>query len=101
MVVKNATINVVLIFIYVMTHKKGIGGGDIKLLSASGLLLGWQKNILAFFLASCGMILDQMILKNLGKTFAPAGSVPELEKSFGLDAAGVAAAVREAMNHGK
>ena len=43
----------------------------------------------------------QMILKNLGKTFAPAGSVAELEHSFGLDAAGVAAAVREAVKDGE
>jgi len=29
----------------------GIGGGDIKLLAASGLLLGFPKNLLAFILA--------------------------------------------------
>ncbi|HPE15855.1 MAG TPA: prepilin peptidase, partial [Oscillospiraceae bacterium] len=29
----------------------GIGGGDIKLLAASGLLLGWKLTVPAFFLA--------------------------------------------------
>jgi hypothetical protein len=42
-----------------------------------------------------------MVLKNLEKTFAPAGSVAELEHSFGLDADGVVAAVREAVKDGK
>ena len=44
---------------------------------------------------------EKLILKNLGKTYAPEGSVSQLEYSRGLDAAGVAAAVREAMNDGK
>ena len=55
----------------------------------------------AAVLAEHGVAPKNLILKNLGKTFAPEGSVAELEHSFGLDAAGVAAAVREAMRHGK
>lgn len=31
--------------------KGGIGGGDIKLMAASGLLLGFPRNLLAFILA--------------------------------------------------
>ena len=41
------------VFLYVLfwlTKGQGIGGGDIKLMAASGLLLGWQCNILAFLL---------------------------------------------------
>ena len=53
------------------------------------------QRILAI-LAECGQAPNQVILKNLGKTFAPEGSVAELMHSFGLDADGVAAAVREA-----
>ena len=49
-------------------------------------------------LAEAGCVPPQVILKNMGKTFAPEGSVPELYHSFGLDAAGVAEAVREAMH---
>ena len=51
-------------------------------------------------LAEAGRLPSQVILKNMGKTFASEGSVPELYHSFGLDAAGVAEAVREAMRHG-
>ena len=56
---------------------------------------------LAAILAEHGMAPEKLILKNLGKTYAPEGSVSPLEYSRGLDAAGVAAAVREAMNDGK
>ena len=50
----------------------------------------------AAILAKAGKAPRQLILKNLGKTFAPEGSVPQLEERLGLDAAGLAAAVREA-----
>ena len=56
---------------------------------------------LAAILAEHGMAPEKLILKNLGKTYAPEGSVSQLEYSRGLDAAGVEAAVREAMNDGK
>lgn len=36
--------------LYLLTKGRGIGGGDIKLMAASGLLLGWQCNLLAFLL---------------------------------------------------
>ncbi len=39
-----------LYLIYLVTKGKGIGGGDIKLMAAAGLLLGWKLIILAFFL---------------------------------------------------
>ena len=54
----------------------------------------------AAILAEHGQAPEKLILKNLGKTFAPEGSVSQLEHSFGLDAAAVAEAVREAA-HGK
>lgn len=44
------SVSVVLYIIYMLTKGRGIGGGDIKLMAASGLLLGWQCNILAFLL---------------------------------------------------
>lgn len=43
-------VSVVLYVLYLLTKGRGIGGGDIKLMAASGLLLGWQCNILAFLL---------------------------------------------------
>ena len=56
---------------------------------------------LAATLAKHGRCPRRLILKNLGKTFAPAGSVPELWKQFGLDAASVAAALMEVKDHGE
>ena len=52
---------------------------------------------IAAILAEAGRAPRKLILKNLGKTFAPEGSVPQLEVRAGLDAASVAAAVREAV----
>lgn len=39
-----------LLLLYFLTKGKGIGGGDIKLMCASGLFLGWKLTILAFLL---------------------------------------------------
>ena len=40
-----------LFLLYCIMQGNGIGGGDIKLMAVSGLLLGWKENILAFLLA--------------------------------------------------
>ncbi len=40
-----------LILIYILTQSRGIGGGDIKLMAVTGILLGWKRNFLAFFSA--------------------------------------------------
>lgn len=53
-----AAVGVPLFLIYLLTGKKGIGGGDIKLMAAAGLLLGWKLIILAFLL---GCILGSVI----------------------------------------
>ena len=37
-----------LFVIYLVTKGRGIGGGDIKLMAAAGLFLGWKNCILAF-----------------------------------------------------
>lgn len=44
------SVSLFLWLIYMVTKGRGIGGGDIKLMAVSGLMLGWQKNILAFFI---------------------------------------------------
>lgn len=41
-------VSVPLYIIYIITKGRGIGGGDIKLMAASGLVLGWKCNVLAF-----------------------------------------------------
>lgn len=56
---------------------------------------------IAAILSECGQAPEQVILRNLGMSFAPEGSVSELEHCFGLDTEGVINAVREAVKHGK
>lgn len=51
-------VSVFLSILYYATGGKAIGGGDIKLMAASGLLLGWQCNLLAFVI---GCILGSVI----------------------------------------
>jgi leader peptidase (prepilin peptidase)/N-methyltransferase len=55
----------------------GIGGGDIKLLAASGLLLGWKLTVPAFFLAyvlAAIRYLGPLLKKKLGRNYeAPMG----------------------------
>ena len=49
------------VFIYIIilaTKGRGMGGGDMKLMAAAGLLLGWKEIILAFIL---GCILGSII----------------------------------------
>ena len=78
-----------------------LGGRKKLLVLEDSFGAGCVGQRLAAILAEQGAAPQQLILKNLGKTFAPQGSVKELERSFGLDAAGVVEAVREAMRHGK
>lgn len=47
-----------LYLLYLLTKGRAIGGGDIKLMAAAGMLLGWKKIILAFVL---GCILGSVI----------------------------------------
>ncbi len=47
-----------LLILYLVTKGRGIGGGDIKLMAAAGLLLGWKNCILAFVI---GCVLGSVI----------------------------------------
>jgi leader peptidase (prepilin peptidase)/N-methyltransferase len=47
-----------LLLIFYATHGRGIGGGDIKLMAAAGLVLGWQLIVLAFLI---GCVLGSII----------------------------------------
>lgn len=51
-------VSVFLLLLFLITGGRGIGGGDIKLMAATGLLLGWQLNIVAFLL---GCVLGSVI----------------------------------------
>ena len=104
-----------------LLEKQGIHAGVVKLnrispldyeaigseLSAVDTLLvaedsfgaGCVGQRVAAILAEQGKAPRKLILKNLGKTYAPEGSVPQLEHSFGLDAQGIVTAVLEAREH--
>lgn len=51
-------VSVLLAIIYYASSGRAIGGGDVKLMGAAGLVLGWKLIILAFFL---GCILGSVI----------------------------------------
>lgn len=48
----------VLELLFILSKGNAIGGGDIKLMATAGLILGWQKIVLAFFI---GCILGSII----------------------------------------
>jgi leader peptidase (prepilin peptidase)/N-methyltransferase len=53
-----------LFLLFLLTKGRGIGGGDIKLMFAAGLLLGWQKIILALMLGCIiGSIIHLILMK--------------------------------------
>ena len=100
-----------------LLEKKGISAEVVKLNRISPLEIGDMEDCfghtdtllvvedsfgagcvgqrLAAKLAERGMAPKKLILRNLGKTYAPEGSVAELEHSFGLDAEGITRAVEE------
>lgn len=78
-----------------------LGDRELLLVLEDSFGAGCVGQRLAAILAEHGRAPKRLILKNLGKTFAPEGSVAELEHSFGLDAAAIAEAVREAVTHGE
>lgn len=67
------SVSVPLLLIYLVTKGRGIGGGDVKLMAVTGLLIGWKLNVLGFLL---GCILGSIIhvcrmkLSGEGRTLA-------------------------------
>lgn len=51
-------VSIPLLLILLISRGRGIGGGDVKLMAACGLFLGWKLAILAFFL---GCILGTLV----------------------------------------
>lgn len=43
-------VSIFLYVIYIVTHGRGIGGGDVKLMAVCGLVLGWKLIVLGFLL---------------------------------------------------
>lgn len=62
------TVSGLFYIIYIITKGRGIGGGDIKLMAAAGLLLGWQNVLLALVIGSvAGSIIHVSLMKLKGK----------------------------------
>ena len=55
-------ISLPLYLLFIITHGKGIGGGDIKLMAVCGLFLGWKLVILGFFLGCIAATVIHLIL---------------------------------------
>jgi len=56
-----------LYLILIITHGKGIGGGDIKLTAVCGLFLGWKFIVLGFFLGCLSAAIVHLSLMALKK----------------------------------
>ncbi|MGN0373890.1 MAG: prepilin peptidase [Butyrivibrio sp.] len=53
-----------LLLLFIITGGRGIGGGDIKLMFAAGLLIGWKKSILALILGCIiGSVIHLILMK--------------------------------------
>jgi len=66
-------VSLVLYLVWLISKGRAIGGGDIKFLAATGLLLGWQRIILAFILGCiAGSIIHiiRMKVQNADRTLA-------------------------------
>ena len=72
-----AAVSVPLLIILFVTGGAGIGGGDVKLMAAAGLVLGWKNIILAFLLACIfGAVIHPIRMKFFHASFTRAGSWP-------------------------
>ena len=58
------TVSGIFMIIYWITRGNGIGGGDIKLMAAAGLLLGWKEILLALVIGSvAGSVIHLILMK--------------------------------------
>jgi len=57
----------VLLCIYIITRGKGIGGGDVKLMAASGLLLGGAQIVLGFLIGCVAASVIHLIRMKVSK----------------------------------
>jgi 1-deoxy-D-xylulose-5-phosphate synthase len=78
------------------TLKETLGGTACLLVAEDSFGTGCVGQRITAMMAEHGEAPKRLILKNLGKTFAPEGTVEQLEHRFGLDGAGIAAAILEA-----
>ena len=73
-----------------------LAGTGTLLVAEDAFGAGCVGQRVAAILAEGGAAPKKLILKNLGKTFQPEGTVPQLQHRAGIDAAGIAQAILEA-----
>ena len=59
------TVSVPFLIIYLVSSGQAIGGGDVKLMAAAGLLLGWRNILLALMLGSVAASVIHLTLMRL------------------------------------
>ena len=63
-VIGMVSVSLVFLLLHIMTGGNGLGMGDVKLVGAAGLLLGWQKMILAVLVGSLlGCLIHSLRMK--------------------------------------
>ncbi len=63
-----ASVSALLLLILLVSKGKAMGGGDVKLMAAAGLLLGWPKLIFAFCMGCIiGSVIHLLLMKFAGK----------------------------------
>lgn len=63
-VIGMASVSLVFLLLHILTGGQGLGMGDVKLVAAAGLLLGWQNMILAVLAGSLsGAVIHSMRMK--------------------------------------
>ncbi len=61
------SVSLPLYLIYRLTKGRAIGGGDIKLMAVTGLVIGWQLNLLAFLLGCAAGAVIHLIRMKISK----------------------------------
>ncbi len=63
-VIGMVSVSLVFLLLHILTHGNGLGMGDVKLVAAAGLLLGWKQMLLAVLLGSLlGAVIHSLRMK--------------------------------------
>lgn len=78
------SVSSLLLLTYLVSEGRAIGGGDVKLMAAGGLVLGWKYTILAFFLACLLGSVIHLLRMKIGKANHVLALGPYLSAGFFL-----------------
>ena len=62
-----AVVSVPLLLVYLITKGRGIGGGDIKLMAVTGLVVGWKLNLLGFMIGCVLAVVIHLLRMKISK----------------------------------